>query len=349
MIVALLVGTILGLYGARWLPGADPEAEADPRPTPTRASGGTTIASPISDIAEQVLPSTVFIEVRVSGEGFTGSGFIWHEDGYIVTNEHVIAPAIDGDGDVVVVLPDGGEEVAEIVGSTADYDVAVLRVDRDDLVPLPVGDSDELRVGDPVVAIGAPLGLDGTVTAGIISAMNRPIRVGDTGNTFINAIQTDAAINLGNSGGPLVNGVGEVIGVNSAIAARPGQAGSIGLGFAIPSAQVSRTAEQIIATGEATYPVIGASLDSVYTGEGVRVLSEVVDGAEPITPGGPAEEAGLAPGDVIVAMDEIPVTSAEELIVRIRAHAPGEVITLTVRENDQDRQIEVTLGEQVSE
>ncbi|HLS16092.1 MAG TPA: trypsin-like peptidase domain-containing protein [Beutenbergiaceae bacterium] len=351
MLLSLLLGTLLGMVGSRWLFDTDQAAAPDPAPTPTPAptldgdggEGGPDVAA----IAEQVLPSTVSIEVRSGSQGFSGSGFVWHEEGYIVTNEHVIAEA-EG-GDVVVVLPDGGEEVAEVVGSTADYDLAVLQVERDDLTPLAIGDSDQIRVGDPVVAIGAPLGLDGTVTSGIVSALNRPIRVGEEGATFINAIQTDAAINLGNSGGPLVNTGGEVIGVNSAIASQPGQTGSIGLGFSIPSAQVDRTAQQIIDTGQATYPVIGAVLDNSHTGEGVRVLPSSTGGNEPITAGGPAEEAGLNAGDVIVAMDGVPVTSAEELIVLIRAHAPGEVVELTVREDGQDNSLEVTLGEEVSE
>jgi putative serine protease PepD len=276
---------------------------------------------------------------------------VLREDGYVVTNEHVIAGAENGAGQVTVVFSDGSEELAEIVGSTADYDLAVLRVERSGLAPLVLGDSDALLVGEPVIAIGAPLGLDGTVTTGIVSALDRPVSVsGQEGSSFINAIQTDAAINLGNSGGPLVNAAGEVIGVNSAIAAAPGgEAGSIGLGFAIPSTQVRRTAQQLIDTGTATYPIIGAVLDSRYRGEGVQVISEAADGAEPITPGGPADEAGLSPGDVIVAMDDRPVTSPDELIVRIRAHAPGDVITLTVREDGQEREVDVTLGEQESE
>src|SRR5690625_3844760 len=351
MLLSLLLGTLLGMVGSRWLFDTDQAAAPDPAPTPTPAptldgdggEGGPDVAA----IAEQVLPSTVSIEVRSGSQGFSGSGFVWHEEGYIVTNEHVIAEA-EG-GDVVVVLPDGGEEVAEVVGSTADYDLAVLQVERDDLTPLAIGDSDQIRVGDPVVAIGAPLGLDGTVTSGIVSALNRPIRVGEEGATFINAIQTDAAINLGNSGGPLVNTGGEVIGVNSAIASQPGQTGSIGLGFSIPSAQVDRTAQQIIDTGQATYPVIGAVLDNSHTGEGVRVLPSSTGGNEPITAGGPAEEAGLNAGDVIVAMDGVPRTSAEELIVLIRAHAPGEVVELAVRQDGQDNSLEVTLGEEVSE
>ncbi|MGC0143551.1 trypsin-like peptidase domain-containing protein [Pseudactinotalea sp. Z1732] len=355
MIMALLVGLLLGLLGAQYLP-AVPTGSSAPGSTPSDPATGQGTSAPaltdasVADIADAVLPSTVFIQVRANGEGFTGSGFVFNDQGHIVTNEHVIAAAQeDPEAQVAVIFSDGAEEAAEIVGATSDYDLAVLSVERTDLAPVPLGDSDALRVGDPVVAIGAPLGLEGTVTTGIVSAQNRPVRVGAGGGTFINAIQTDAAINPGNSGGPLVDASGAVIGVNTAIAAQPGQGGSIGLGFAIPSSQVARTAQQIIETGEASYPVIGATLDPTYAGEGVRVHTETTEGQEPITPGGPAEAAGLAPGDVIVALNGNPVTSAEELIVRIRAHAPGEVITLTIREDGAERELEVTLGEQPSD
>lgn len=355
MLVSLLVGALLGVFGARLLePGA-----ADPASLPTSttdvsnggSAGAELSATSVAGIAERVLPSTVYIDVRTGTSASTGSGFVLREDGYVLTNQHVIASAVNGAGQVTVVFSDGSEEPAQIVGSTSDYDLAVLHVDRDGLEPLVLGDSDALVVGEPVVAIGAPLGLEGTVTSGIVSALNRPVTInGDDGSSFMNAIQTDAAINLGNSGGPLVNAAGEVIGVNSAIAATAGSSGSSGLGFAIPSTQVRRTAEQIINTGEATYPVIGAVLDIRYSGVGVQILSEdAADGTQAITPGGPAEQAGLQPGDVIVAMDGTPVTTPDELIVRIRAHAPGEVITLTLQEGDAQRDVDVTLGERASE
>ena len=352
MILSLLVGLLLGALAGQYLPAATGTAEqqeaADPDSPGQPAQPDLTDAS-VAEIADQVLPSTVFIQVSAGGEGFTGSGFVFDNEGHIVTNEHVIAPALENDGEVVVIFSDGAEATAEINGATRDYDLAVLEVDRTDIPPLTMGDSDALRVGDPVVAIGAPLGLEGTVTTGIVSAQNRPVRVGAEGSTFINAIQTDAAINLGNSGGPLVDATGAVIGVNTAIAAQPGQGGSIGLGFAIPSSQVDRTAHEIIETGEATYPVIGATLDPTYSGEGVRVHTDTIEGEEPIAPGGPADEAGLEPGDTITAINGDPVTSAEELIVRIRAHAPGESITLTIREDDVEREMDVTLGQQRSD
>ena len=352
MAVCLLVGLLLGVLLAPPLLGADSSAElptSQVSPGPGGSAGADLSEESVAAIAADVLPSTVYIEVAAGQQSGSGSGLVLREDGYIVTNQHVIAAARDGGGQITVVLSDGSEHEAEIVGASIDYDLAVLQVDADGLRPLVLGDSDALVVGEPVVAIGAPLGLEGTVTSGIVSALNRPVSIpGEEGGTFINAIQTDAAINPGNSGGPLVNAAGEVIGVNSAIAttATAGQAGSVGLGFAIPSSQVRRTTEQLIETGQATYPVIGALLDVGYTGEGVQVVSDAdATDAPAITPGGPAEAAGLEPGDVIVAIDGDPVTSPDELIVRIRAHSPGDVVTLTVRDGGEDTDLEVTLGE----
>ena len=341
MALFLVLGLLLGLLLAPPLLGESRGGElpsSQVSPGTGGSAGGDLEDGSVAAIAADVLPSTVYIEVVNVAQGSTGSGFVLREDGYIVTNQHVIAPARSG-GEITVVFSDGSEEEAEIVGASTDYDLAVLEVDRDDLQPLVLGDSDRLLVGEPVVAIGAPLGLEGTVP-------------GEESATFINAIQTDAAINPGNSGGPLVNAAGEVIGVNSAIAttATSGQGGSVGLGFAIPSSQVRRTTEQLIETGQATYPVIGALLNTTYQGEGVQVVTEEdATDAPAITPDGPAEAAGLEAGDVIVAIDGEPVTSPDELIVRIRARAPGDEITLTVREDDADTDLQVTLGETESQ
>jgi putative serine protease PepD len=354
MALCLLLGVIGGALGGRVLFPDRSTGSGMPTSDVTTGSGGSAGGDmnpdSVAGIAARVLPSTVYIEVRTGAGGSTGSGFVLREDGYVVTNAHVIAAANNGAGQVIVVFSDGSQEEARIIGSTSDYDLAVLRVDRDDLTPLVLGDSDAVVVGEPVVAIGAPLGLEGTVTAGIVSALDRPVSVaGGSERSFINAIQTDAAINPGNSGGPLVNTAGEVIGVNTAIATDE-QAGAIGLGFAIPSVQVRRTAEQIIETGRATYPIIGATLTGDYTGEGVQIVpTDEADGVDPVTPGGPAEQAGLEAGDVIVAIDGEPVTTADELIVKIRSHAPGDVITLTLLEDGGEREIEVTLGERESE
>jgi putative serine protease PepD len=309
-------------------------------------------AGSVADIASTVLPSVVSLQVRGTDGVATGSGFVLREDGYILTNNHVVAGAAEG-GEVVVLFADGHESPAELVGRTVDYDLAVVKVPDTGLTPLALGDSDAVVVGDPVVAVGAPLGLNGTVTTGIVSALNRPVQAGEAaGTAFINAIQTDAAINPGNSGGPLVNGRGEVVGINSAIAQPPGAmaaTGSIGLGFSIPSNQARRTAEQLIGDGVATYPVIGVLLDQRYQGEGVQVSTEDQQGQPAVTPDGPADAAGIRPGDVILAIDGRPVTESDELIVAIRAKAPGDTVVLRVRTDEQERDVRVVLDEATSE
>lgn len=344
LLLALVAGAAGGYLGERWLERPRPVDAA----LPTTSAEGVGELTGVAEVAAQVLPSVVAIEVRAAdGEG-TGSGFVLREDGYILTNNHVVASGADG-GEIVVVFADGGQEPAQIVGRTTAYDLAVIKVERTGLTPLVLGDSDAVVVGDPVVAIGAPLGLQGTVTTGIVSALNRPVSAGQGQDTaFINAIQTDAAINPGNSGGPLVDATGQVIGINSAIAQRPGAtqaAGSIGLGFAIGSNQARRTAEQLIETGVATYPVVGVLLDQRYQGEGVQVSTEAQNGVAPVTQDGPADRAGIEPGDIIVAIDGRPVTADEELIVAIRSKAPGDSVTLTVRTGDEERDVRVVLDE----
>jgi len=303
----------------------------------------------VAEVATQVIPSTVYIEVLTPQGASSGTGMVLRPDGYLVTNHHVVAAGIDQPGIIQVTFPDGDVQEATVVGGTRDYDLAVLQVDRDDLVALPLADSGEVVVGDPVVAVGAPLGLEGTVTSGIVSALNRAVTAGSaTEVSYINAIQTDAAINPGNSGGPLVNMSGEVIGINSAIAQPPGTTratGSIGLGFAIPSNQVARTTDQLIEFGYATFPIIGVLLDGSHTGEGVLVSTGGQAGVPAITPDGPGDQAGVEAGDVILRLDGRPVTSPDEVIVTIRSHAPGETVVLTIRRGSGEVEIPVVLGE----
>jgi putative serine protease PepD len=210
-----------------------------------------------------------------------------------------------------------------------------------------------VQIGDPVIAVGSPLGLSGTVTAGIISAKDRAVTAGEGGGeaSFINAIQTDAAINPGNSGGPLVNLQGQVIGVNSAIATLDtgnvlggGQGGNIGLGFSIPINQARRVAEQLIRTGKAVHPIIGVTLDRQYQGEGVRILPEAVGDSVPVQPGGPAAKAGLQPGDIITKIDDKTVSAADELIVVIRSKAPGDKVKITYKRGGKEASAEMTLA-----
>lgn len=320
---------------------------------PGKPAGGSPDRAPdsVAGVAAAVLPSVVSLEVRGVDGVATGSGFVYSADGYLITNNHVVAGA-SGESSITVTFSDGTESAGTVVGRTEGYDLAVVKVERTGLVPLTLGNSEGVVVGDPVIAIGAPLGLEGTVTTGIVSALNRPVTAGDAGSTsWINALQTDAAINPGNSGGPLVNLAGEVVGVNSAIAQAPGSgqgaSGSIGLGFAIPANQVRRTAQQLIETGRATRPIIGALLDNRYDGEGVRILraEDAPANEKPISPGGPADKAGIKAGDVIVAIDGRPVTQEDELLVAIRALAPGDTIVLTIREGTTDRDVSVVLDE----
>ena len=306
-------------------------------------------ARSIPGVAARVLPSVVQIKVDTAQGEATGSGFVLDDEGLLVTNNHVVDGA---QGAVDVSFVDGTTASADVVGTSASYDIAVLRVDAKNLPALPLGNSESVVVGDPVVAIGSPLGLSGTVTSGIVSAKNRPVTAGAEGggdSAYINAIQTDAAINPGNSGGPLVNLEGEVVGVNSAIAtvggSLTGEGGNIGVGFAIPINQVRRTVEQIIDTGEAQFPIIGASLDGGYDGDGARIATtSAADGTPPIVPDGPAEQAGLQPGDVILAIDGTAVGDSSELIVAIRSRRPGDTVRLTVRRGDDEREVTVTLG-----
>ncbi|MDQ3627813.1 MAG: trypsin-like peptidase domain-containing protein [Actinomycetota bacterium] len=281
-------------------------------------------------VADSLLPSVVQIKVSSGQRSGTGSGFVLDDEGHVVTNNHVVEVAAER-GTITVVLEGGEERDARIVGRSPSYDLAVIQVDVGGLTPASIGDSERLRVGEPVVAIGSPLGLTSTVTSGIVSALSRPVTAGGVGEaSFISAIQTDAAINPGNSGGPLVNLSGQVIGVNSAIATvgagLGGEAGNIGVGFAIPMAQVRRTVDQLLVDGEAQYPVIGASVaTNVDTG---AIISAV-------NPDSPAENAGLEEDDVITSVDGTSVDDGVDLIVAIREHQPGETIELTY-ERDGD-------------
>jgi putative serine protease PepD len=284
----------------------------------------------------------------VAVEQGSGSGFVISADGYILTNNHVVASA-EGGGTIEVGFFDGTTTPAVIVGRSPSYDLAVLRVERQDLNPVRIGDSAGVVVGDPVIAIGSPLGFESTVTSGIISALDRPVSAGGEGETsFINALQTDAAINPGNSGGPLVDAAGRVIGVNSVIASLNDgpAAGSIGLGFAIPINQATRTAEQIIATGEAVYPIMGVRLDRTFQGPGARIAADEA-GSPAVDPDGPAENVGIQPGDVIREIEGRVIDSPEEMIVALRAEEPGDRVTIVVERGGEAREVSLVLGSKV--
>ncbi|HHU10708.1 MAG TPA: PDZ domain-containing protein, partial [Intrasporangiaceae bacterium] len=301
----------------------------------------------IANISANALPSVVTILLNAGGEQSSGSGWVFDNQGHIVTNNHVVEGAGRNTG-ITVQTADGQRHEATIVGRDESYDLAVLKVTGVALKPLPLGDSGSVRVGDGVIAMGAPLGLDSTVTAGIVSALNRPVTPGGgTSQSFINAIQTDAAINPGNSGGPLLNMVGQVIGVNSAIATMPSvgasRGGNIGVGFAIPSDQVRKTVEQLIRTGKAEHPIIGVILDRQYQGEGVKILGEGESDQPSITPNGPADQAGLRAGDVILEFEGRPITNPDELVVAIRAKSVGDEVRLKVQRGSATLDVTMTL------
>ncbi|MFD9031523.1 S1C family serine protease [Streptomyces sp. NPDC059567] len=311
----------------------------------------------VAGIAASALPSVVTLHVSGGGASGTGTGFVLDTQGHILTNNHVV-DAASSSGDISVTFSSGETASAKLVGKDSGYDLAVVKVTGvSGLKPLPLGNSDNVRVGDPVVAIGAPFDLQNTVTSGIISAKERPITAGgEKGDgsdvSYVDALQTDAPINPGNSGGPLVDSKARVIGINSAIRAAGGgegdesggQSGSIGLGFAIPINQGKRVAEELINTGKATHPVIGVSLDMQFNGDGARVGEKGKDGSASVTPGGPAAKAGVRPGDVITKVDGQRVHSGEELIVKIRAHRPGDRLELTLMRGGKEQTKTLTLG-----
>ncbi|MFF9123666.1 trypsin-like peptidase domain-containing protein [Streptomyces sp. NPDC014889] len=310
----------------------------------------------VAGIAARALPSVVTLHVSGSGEQGTGTGFVLDGLGHVLTNNHVVENAASG-GDISVTFSGGQTAKARIIGRDAGYDLAVVQVRGvRGLTPIPLGNSDNVQVGDPVVAIGAPFDLANTVTSGIISAKERPITAGgEKGDgsdvSYVDALQTDAPINPGNSGGPLLDARGRVVGINSAIRSadtgsdlQAGQAGSIGLGFAIPVNQARRVAEELINHGRASHPVIGVTLDMNYPGDGARVGAKGRDGGPPVTPGGPGDKAGIRAGDVITAVDGRRVHSGEELIVKTRAHRPGDRLELTVRRDGKTREVSLVLG-----
>ncbi|MBE1550690.1 putative serine protease PepD [Mycobacterium sp. OAS707] len=338
-----------------------PIAQAPLTPQPAaKAPAGS-----VEQVAAKVMPSVVKLQIDMGGQGDTGSGIVLSADGLILTNNHVVAPAADagqgaehalsdstGDGGITktVTFANGQTAPFTVVGTDPSGDLAVVRAQGvSGLTPIAIGSSKDVKVGEQVVAIGSPLGLQGTVTNGIVSALNRPVAAGDGSGgdvSVIDAIQTDAAINPGNSGGALVNMNGELIGVNSAIAsmgggdggAGGGQSGSIGLGFAIPSDQAKRIADELVSTGTASHGSLGVRLSSDGVKGGGAAIGEVVDG-------GPAAAAGIPSGAVITKVDDQVIDGPEALVAAVRSKAPGDTVSLSyVDESGAAQTTQVVLG-----
>ena len=346
VLIALLAGLIGG--GAGWWLTRNvhdalhrPDVHIAQVETPVDRSPGT-----IAGVARRVGPAVVSIAIQTQNSLAIGSGFVIDKDGDILTNNHVVAVAAESaDASIVVTFSNEATAKAQIVGRDPTSDLAVIKVPNDELTVARLGDSDKVAVGDSVIAIGSPLGLQGTVTAGIVSALNRPVRVtGDDGTTsYLSAIQTDAPINHGNSGGPLVNAAGAVIGINSAAAVDPTSGGTTtanGIGYAIPINYARDIALQLIHTGKAVHASLGATGSTVLAG------LEVGAYIKQVSPGGPAAAAGLRPGDVIVVADGQVVQSFDQLTVIVEQHKPGDRISVTYYPKDSSTKVTspVTLG-----
>jgi putative serine protease PepD len=336
------------------------QAPAVPHPVAKQPAGS------VEQVAAKVMPSVVKLQIDMGGQGDEGSGIVLSSDGLILTNNHVVAPVADegpqaqptsadmtdgGGATKTVTFSNGQTAPFTVVGTDPAGDLAVVRAQGvSGLTPIAIGSSKDVKVGEQVVAIGSPLGLQGTVTTGIVSALNRPVAAGDGGGSnvaVLDAIQTDAAINPGNSGGALVNMNGELIGVNSAIASMGGgdggpgggQAGSIGLGFAIPADEAKRVADELISTGTASHGSLGVQLSTDATNNGGAAIAEVVDGS-------PAAAAGLPSGAVITKVDDQVIDGPEALVAAIRSRAPGDKVSVTYVEGSggAPQTTQVTLG-----
>ncbi|HVM20138.1 MAG TPA: trypsin-like peptidase domain-containing protein [Mycobacteriales bacterium] len=321
------------------------EVEEQVREQPDQAPEVTVVEgrTAVEAVAEAVLPTVVQIDIDGGGPLGTaagnGSGVIYRSDGYIITNNHVVASAEQ----MEVVFADGSRDEASLVGRDVLSDIAVVRVDRDDLTAIRIGETSELRVGQLAVAIGSPFGLEGSVTAGVISALNRPISVGE-GIRLPNVIQTDAPINPGNSGGALVGADGRLIGINSAILTS-GSPANAGVGFAIPVSTAVDIADELIESGSVTYPYLGVEGSNVPTAAAERLGVEqgaLITGVEP---GTPAAQAGLRPDDVVVRLGTTEITTMDDLIIAVRQGEVGDTLDVVYIRRGEERTAEVTLVE----
>lgn len=343
VVASIVAGSVSGIYAAK-MAGNNVDGTAYNSLNQTVSNNSDAEPTGVQAVADTVLPTVVSIQVRTRSESSEGSGSIISSDGYVMTNNHVVSMAEGKQSLITVMLNDGSSHTAKFIAGDANTDVAVIKIDNvRDLPTIAIGNSDDVAVGQQVVAIGSPLGLSATVTTGIISAKNRPVRAGGgtTGeSSLLDALQTDAAINPGNSGGPLVDMNGALVGMNSVIASlstTSSEAGSIGLGFAIPANFARRVAQQLIDTGKVTHPMIGIQLDSGANTDGA-VIAEV-------TADGPGAKAGLKAGEKVVGMNGRVIDSADALIAAVRSSDFGAVISLDVTDSEGKNQhsVEVTL------
>jgi len=357
--LAALLALAAGVGGVAGAVVADDNAAPSSAAAPsvvrdTSPTGSNGAAGSVETAAARIAPSVVTIEVQSSngpmgsGTSATGSGVIVRADGHILTNNHVVSSAVSGGG-IEVTFNDGRTASARIVGRDPSTDLAVIKVENvSGLVPATFADSAQLRIGQSVIAVGAPLGLSNTVTSGIVSAVDRPVRTGQSGvdpqSAVIDAVQTDAPINPGNSGGPLVDLQGRVVGINSAIATVgsgsgvPGgdQSGNIGVGFAIPANDAANITDQLIADGIAKHASLGVQASDAAGAEGATI--------QQVTAGGAADTAGLRVGDIVAAVGDRAVTDVDSLVVAIRDHRPGDQVKITYRRGDGEATATVTLG-----
>ncbi|GAA3365550.1 S1C family serine protease [Saccharopolyspora gregorii] len=341
--IGLVGGGVGGFVGYRLgSSGAESQGTSLDQQQPARSASVAPKGS-VQGVAEKVLPSVVQLQMQSAQGSGEGSGIVLSQDGYILTNAHVAEGA--GQGRLTAMFNDNRTASVRIVGSDPKSDLAVVKADITGLTPAELGRSDDLPVGAPVVAIGSPFGLSGTVTSGIISAKDRPVRAGGQSgaqDSVLNALQTDAAINPGNSGGPLVDMDGRVVGINSAIYS-PGsgeqeQGGSVGLGFAIPIDQAQRTAKELKDTGAATQTTLGVSIQSAQGGG--AVVRQVV-------PNGPAQQAGIRNDERITKFDGRFIEDADALVATVRSHQPGQKVQVTLTGADGgERTVDVVLAGQ---
>ena len=346
---AVLAGALAGVGGAAGYDAVtEPESVRTSALDAPVAKTDTVAASRgnVQAVAQQVLPSVVQINVSGAQGAGSGTGVVLSSDGQILTNNHVVEPAAEG-GEITVLFHDGTTAAATIVGRDPLTDVAVVQAEGvSDLAPATLGQSSDVEVGQEVVAVGSPFGLESTVTSGIISAVNRPVSAGSTGGSaaVFPGIQTDAAINPGNSGGPLTDMGGRVIGINSAIkttsSGTGGQGGSIGLGFAIPIDLARAIADQIVAGETPTHARIGVSVSDAVDSDGLTTVGALVGD---VVAGSAADETGLQTGDVITRVDGTPVSGSDALVATIRGYRPGDVVTLTYERDGETREADVTL------